>query len=231
MATHQGAVADRLHAARDREHRRVRRLVGRVVVAGEPPRRDLRLPHRDRARAGLRERRLTTVRQVHRLAAIGHCDRCAVTAREEACRTHDQLVFGLVEGGAVAVDGHRRRTQQQVQVEPAEPLLRDEGDGRLAGQGMRGGVPGRPDRVVPDLVAGVTGTGEVRVADPCLGTCGGGKAEGLDRPGGRRPLRRCPGDRRRRATHESSQDESCRHGQDGAQTGHRPNDSTTLAPG
>jgi hypothetical protein len=102
-----------------------------MVVAREPPGCDLGLTDRDGAGPGLLERRLPAVRQPDRLAAVLHRHGGAVAAGEGVRRSDDELVLGLVEARAAVVHRDRRRAQQEVEVEPAQPLLGDERDRRL----------------------------------------------------------------------------------------------------
>ena len=172
-ATDEAAVGDRLEPRRDRHDEGEGRLVGRVVVEGEPVGRALGLAHHDRAVVGVDPavgQRLVGDRQVD--LGPGH----AVVAdhgREPPALLqlvpwgHGQLVvLAARPPRPLAVDHHRADGHPlEVEVEPAQRLGGPGRDRRHPDKAVRRRVVGDLQQVVGDVVAAVAVQRVVVVAD------------------------------------------------------------------
>ena len=110
LAAAQLAVGDDLAAVGDRDLHVDDRLVERVVVGGEPPRRHVRLVHRDDLVLAGQPVALPGVGVPRRVVVVRHHDGVLAAGRERLRRGDPQLVpaVGLVEARLLAVDGHLR---------------------------------------------------------------------------------------------------------------------------
>ena len=182
-------VGDRLQPARDRDPERVRGLVARVVIAGKPGRRALRLAGDEGAVVGPNPAILEAVGIADEAGAavIAHDGHEPPALRQPCPRPDDQLlgVAAMSRAGAVDVDRADRRAAI-VEIEGAQVRARGRRDPGPSGEQVVARLVLEPQVVVVDLVAAVAGLGEDGVAEP-----GGAGVE----PGGRLRSRRQVGTR------------------------------------
>ena len=146
----------------------VGRLVGGVVVAGEPRHRPRRLAQREHPVRGAQPALLGAVRVGDGLGrsgvADGHAER--VVPVDVVVRPDGEFLSGAVPAGGRAADGDLLDVHaEQIEVERGEVLGRPGGEGGGAGEVVGVGVVGEAQAVVGDVVAAVAGLREVRVAD------------------------------------------------------------------
>ena len=223
LAAAQLAVGDHLAAVGDPDLHVDHGLVERVVVGGEPPRRHVGLVHRDDLVLAGQPVALPGVGVPRRVVVVRHHDGVLAAGGERAIRGDPQLVpaVGLVEAGLVAVDGHLRDVEEEVEGEAGQVLGGGQLERRAAAQPLGVHRVAVGDLVGRHVDAAVAVERPVGIADagrpvdgPVDGRCGGPRG----RRGTTRPDGQAGGQRRR---------EGC--GQDGAadrSRGHRPN----LAP-
>ena len=180
----QDSVGDRLDAHRDRDVERVGGAVARVVVGGEPRRRDVRLADDHGAVGRGDEARATELVEHLRHAVVAHHDGEARPVRDPGTRPDGELARVAAPRGRPSVDlDGAHREPDEVEVERGQVLGRAGRDGGDALEDV--GVRRVADRevVVGDVVAAVAVEGVVRIADPwrpgaeprCRGRAGGGQ--------------------------------------------------------
>ncbi len=169
VAADEGAVRDRLEAARNGDRERVGRLVGRVVVAGEPGRRALRLGDHDRPVAGREPSRPRAVRVAHRPRSAPIADHGAElrAGGDPARRGDDELLARALVGGLRPVDADRGDPRSAViEVERAQVLRGDGDDSSPRPDPVGARSKAQLEVVLGDVVTAVAGVGEERIADP-----------------------------------------------------------------
>ena len=162
------AVGHDLETRRHRDLERERRLVGGMVVGGEPARGAVRLTRDDRAVVGGDEPGLTAEYLEGGLghAVVAHLDDELTALWQAAPRGDHELLAGAAPGRGAAVDLHGADLQaDEVEVEGGQVLggpCRDCGD---AAEDVGGRVVAQVEVVVPDVVAPVPVQGVVGIAD------------------------------------------------------------------
>jgi hypothetical protein len=195
VAVAQDAVGDDLISVGHGHVERVRRLVDRMVVHGEPGRRHLGLScDRDPVRRGHEAGPDVEARkgELDRNAVVGDVDLEALPSPDRSTRRDGQLLAAARPRRLPVADLDVAHLEpDEVQVEAAQVLGGPGGDGRLPVETVRRGVVGDVEVVVADVVAaiavareiGVAHAGRARRTRPRGLSLRGAGAEGADQEG------------------------------------------------